>query len=394
MPKRWVVLTCDGLAISALGAYGSSWLETPAIDALAALGTVYDRVIITHDDTLETLARFWSDRLAGSGAAECFLTAGPAAADLSRLAEQKGFSQCTIVEAIPDMTCPCVPAEDIESTAMGKLFVPLLERIAEPDDWSTLWVHCDTLVRIWDAPSEWVAGDDSDNEGIEPPSDIGQWLMEDFEAASNPKAEVDPIDHSPPPFFDDCIVPRVAIPKDAHPDLITSWMDTYGLQVRALDQWIGIVAETIAAHGDDIAILLVGTSGFCLGQNGWVGHRAGPIRSPQIHVPVIVGDQHGYGIRMPGVRPLDGIVGELKTGDRATPAAWAMDDDDGRPSVPTITPRATSVVTTGTWFYVREGDESRLFVKPDDREDVNDIADRCRDVVDEFEAGDGSQPST
>jgi hypothetical protein len=44
-------------------------------------------------------------------------------------------------------------------------------------------------------------------------------------------------------------------------------------------------------------------------------------------------------------------------------------------------------VRSGKWFLRKPSDEaSQLFVKPDDRYDVNDVARRCPDVVAQLEA--------
>jgi hypothetical protein len=54
--------------------------------------------------------------------------------------------------------------------------------------------------------------------------------------------------------------------------------------------------------------------------------------------------------------------------------------------VETRSDRAAKVVTTSKWFYARDLDGGvRLFLKPDDVNDINDVADRCRDVIETLE---------
>jgi hypothetical protein len=42
-------------------------------------------------------------------------------------------------------------------------------------------------------------------------------------------------------------------------------------------------------------------------------------------------------------------------------------------------------ITTREWFFVVDPDEKvRLYLKPDDVNDFNDVASRCHDVVEKF----------
>ena len=52
-----LLVTIDRLPAWMLPAYGSSWVATPALDALAARGVVFDRLIATGDDARETLGQ-------------------------------------------------------------------------------------------------------------------------------------------------------------------------------------------------------------------------------------------------------------------------------------------------------------------------------------------------
>ncbi len=393
MPSQWIVISVDGLATSALGAYGSSWNETPAIDRLAAYGTVWDRCIIPSDDTPEVLRSLWSQPF---GRSDLFLNAGPQASQIASLAGTVGFEQCTIIEAIPEPAADAVACCEVEETAFAKLLLPILERLCEPDsknrqDWSLLWVHSDTLTRCWDAPRGLFPIDDDDDTEDEP-IDRVEWSLEDFtQQTTGPILNSDVTD-KPPALFESTAVPFVAIPADSHPDWVTSWMQTYGCQVRLLDRLIALLLEAVEAAEGEIGLALIGTSGFSLGQNGWIGHRAGAIRSPQIHVPAILYDGQGQGLRVPDLCSVATISNWLQPlmpshqPARVTPAQWANADRDGQPQINTDSIRADRVLTTDQWFFVREADRTSLYLKPDDREDCNDVADRCRDVVEMMES--------
>lgn len=431
MPARWVVISMDGLAVSSLGAFGASWNETPTIDRMAAGGTTWDRVICTDDDTVRTLSGIWG-QLSGDrtwlegwkrrGRVELFLSAGEQATALAELAGQIGFDQCTIVETIVNSLHRSdeldAPADEVEDAALSQLLLPLLERIgmsgradakSESSDWSMLWVHGDLLTRYWDAP-RWLFPVEDEDDDTEP-EDKGEWELDDFgieSLAADFEVEHGAVDESeslvneglgnedlnhdtnPPALFDQVTVPALKLTPDSHPDLVTSWMQTYGCQVRLLDRLIGLLLEALNSREEKVGLALVGTSGFSLGQNGWIGHRVGPIRTPQIHVPVILFDGQGPGVRVSGARTLEEAIASISSESleddsaRPSPEQWA--DDAERAAIVTQTGRASRVITTDQWFFVQEDEQPRLFLKPDDRDDANDVADRCRDVVESMSA--------
>lgn len=371
---------------------------------------------------------------------------------LAQLAGEVGFDRCTMVE----INLGEEPSEEIESTAIGQLFAALVERLQEvteaesPDaaagsPWSVLWLHSDLLARHWDAP-RWLfpvdevgepaeASDELDEDEYEDAEDeIEEFdveveaevrfadfsddslereipfepVSEDFRPPSYafdllPDPSFDPTlageaerDDGPPELVDSVTPPHYRIGSDDHPDWVMTWMQTYGCQVRLIDQLIAMVSETIKQLDPSIGLAVVGTSGFSFGQNGWIGHRAGPLRSPQIHVPAIVQDPSGPMLRWPKLSSLAEVVQRIVPGQQApSPEFWAglSDFEPQRgeataqrqtPEVRTRSDRATSAITTDQWFFVHDEAAARLFLKPDDRDDVNDVADRCRDVVDEF----------
>ncbi|MGV3486294.1 MAG: hypothetical protein ACO1RT_17880 [Planctomycetaceae bacterium] len=412
MPDRWIVLSLDGLATAAISAYGSSWNETPAIDRLAAFGTLWDRAIVSSDDSIQVLGDLWmrwqpqgsqsaseppsSRSPRSSGRSELFLNSGVQAIQLAKLAGSLGFDECTLVEAIPEGATETIEHVDIEETCLGKLLLPVLERLGDSttsggrqSDWSLLWVHSDTLTRCWDAPRSLFPVEE-DDEYDDAPVDQAEWSLEDFghdaSLESAPAASL-----KPPALFAGSAVPYLQLQADAHPDLITSWMQTYGCQIRLLDRLVEWLLDSIEPDGGKTGLAILGSSGFSLGQNGWIGHRAGPIRSPQIHVPAVLFDGHGHGIRMSGVHPLGEVMRWLGQGPqpnrtaRPTPSDWADESQNQSACVVTDSIRADRVLTTDQWFFVREAERSSLFLKPDDRDDGNDVADRCREVIEEME---------
>jgi len=411
MPERWIVISLDALANLALGPYGSSWNSTPNLDRLAAQATTWDRVIVPSDDPSETLQRCWTADVDGEswvqrcrrhGRVELFALrdlAHPERADhVATIATQAGFDACTLV----DWQVVDQPADEVESTAFAHLAMTLLERLQpaldEPvaaghtPDWSVLWLHSDFLARHWDAP-RWlfpVQDLDEDDEPIDP-SDPEHW----DDGGEEPGETLD----TPPPLQDTTQPPRYQIAVDDHPDWVTSWMQTYGCQVRLVDHVVQWIQELAGQLDPNIGIAVIGTSGMSLGQNGWIGHGAGPLRSPQIQVPLILHAPGQPPLRWPELIALPSAFSYLLPGAQQPSAAvWASLTDspppgsdaalaaEYTPQVVTRSPRAAQVVTTPQWFLVRDRDEqAALFLKPDDRDDVNDVASRCREVIEQLE---------
>jgi hypothetical protein len=365
---------------------------------------------------------------------------------IADLAGQAGFDCCTTVE----LQLGDQPADEIASTALAQLFAALLERLQESQrplespvapsalPWSILWLHSDLLARHWDAPRWLFPVDDTDENNADnvdeqslqsPDSDdfavddvvAGETTAEPNEAQygheSNdwdqstdnwsrpiaqsfnllPDPSFDPTledevasEPGPPELVDSVVPPSYRIAPGDHPDWVMTWMQTYGCQVRLVDQLIGMLVQTIDQMGLDIGIALIGTSGFSLGQNGWIGHRVGPLASPQIHVPAILCAPVGPTLRWPALAPLASVLQQVVPGVKPiSPDSWAgLSDCHSSEKMPlearTYSNRAASAVTTDQWFFVEDNNGVRLFSKPDDRDDVNDVANRCRDIVEEF----------
>ncbi len=120
---------------------------------------------------------------------------------------------------------------------------------------------------------------------------------------------------------------------------------------------VRLLWEAISSSERETTFVLIGTSGFQLGQNGWIGHRAGPLRSPEIQVPAIVCQRTAgrtrMGLRISGVHSLEQVfdtvrapyeavnqgVREASSQDNSesyraiTPEFWAQCDSSDQPPV-------------------------------------------------------------
>ncbi|WP_145421295.1 hypothetical protein [Planctomycetes bacterium K23_9] len=379
---KLIVLTLDAFAPSALGCYGSSWNSTPAIDALAAGGCVWDRLITNNTDATATLEQWmqqddWMESWKPMGSIELLSDSQKAIS----LAAKTNFDQLFLIDPV-DQSQENGVAEDLESTQFAQLIAAAVERLGEDDDWSVLWLHSDFLRTCWDAP-RWLVDAEPLAEWDDEPLDAAETL--EAEMLESNQESTDSLDDLPY-VFDQTSPPEIQLKADEHPDLIATWMRTYGCQVRLVDELLRVLVTATA--DDDVTIVLAGTSGISLGQNGWIGYQAGPLRSCHIGVPMIVA---GVGpTRIPQVRDASIVPDTIAKLSQAECQLtdvdqWSHHEDVYQPRVVSRRGSTEHAITTPKWFFVEQKNDShRLYLKPDDINDFNDISRLRSDVVDEL----------
>ncbi|MGI9473781.1 MAG: hypothetical protein ACR2NZ_19725 [Rubripirellula sp.] len=381
-----VVLSLEGLATSALGCYGSSWNKTPALDAIASTGCVWDRWLATSDDPNATFRHVtdglqstpsWESHWRRQGSIELITDVR----EVSDQFEQSPFEQ--LVSLHDRGSRSARPAEDIVDTQLGQLVAAAIQRDAEEAPWSVLWLHSGFLTHHWDAPRFLSLIEEGDPYDLEPSEEVD--LLEE-----NP--DVTEQLENLPPVFSETLPPKIELGDDDHPDLVTSWMRTYGCQIRLIDVLLEILLTSLKAEDPYIAIL--GTSGFQLGQNGWIGHQQGPLRSPEIRLPMIVSDVGPLHLpHLTRSSTLPKIVEDLARDSQQgpdpsllwSPEQWCQPEKESE--VVTKSNRAQRAVTTPEWFFVQDSDASEhLFLKPDDTEDFNNVSRLRADIVEKFDS--------
>lgn len=336
------------------------------MDALASQSAVWDRWIATSDQPIEVLrpaweATAWAQAYRQHGTVELF-------SDVPDLLS--GVEACfDAVTSVPTNGSDSLAA-DLVDTQLGQLIAAAIERDAAEEPWSVLWLHSGFLTRCWDAPRDLFPIDEHEH--------LDAFAEDDQHEPETSKPASDAL----PLIFDDVCPPHLQLDSDVHPDLINSWMRTYGCQVRLVDLLLEVLLQTFAEY--DPQVVLMGTSGFQLGQNGWIGSQAGPLRNPEIRLPLLISDCGP--LRFPQLTSTDTLVNlfeELSRGKLAT-ARWVADVTT-QESVETKSERAQRALSTPSWFVVRDEDASEhLFLKPDDVEDFNDVARIRTDVVTQF----------
>jgi len=367
-----LVVAVDRLPAWIVPAYGATWVAMPALDALAARGMVFDRVITTTDDAGATLR----DLLGADGAEVVRAAAArgwPAALVTDDATATVAGADTIRVAAGPK----AAPEHDADATCLARLFTAAHDVVAAGGHRLVI-VHATSLGTCWDAPAEFR------------------------------DAYVDADDPPPPPGAE---VPDFDVAADADPDLLVGIRQAYAGQLTLIDRCLGRVIAAAEAAG--WTVLVTGLRGLALGLHGHVGQGGAAPFGELVHVPAIIADPAGgmAGQRFGGlVVPADlgatlaEIVGGAvpKAGDAPWHgmsvaglfAAWIAPRRDRVVAVA----RGGVAIATPAWHCVAERSRVRLFAKPDDYFELCDVADRCPDVVDELAAvaaataaGDGSR---
>lgn len=370
LPSRpLIVLSLEGFARAALGCYGCSWNRTPAIDSIAGGGVVWDRVTAESDDPSEVLKGWfnshWVEPWRQVGSVEL----------VTDTVDQ--VSSCfDHVTCVPSTVPPEHPAEDVVETQLGRVIAAAIDRDQNLDDWSVLWIHSNALTRCWDAPRHLFPDEQLDeDDDLEPPEE-GESFAPD-----------DPQNSLPPPLeriFNRTSPPQYQRREDDHPDWLSSWMRTYACQIRLVDLLIEVLLESLQV--EDPWFLLTGTSGYRLGQAGWIGSRGGTLRSADIHLPLILSDLGPLRVpRLTASGVVTDLLGMLAQEKPQILPAQIEADSDPKTQVETSSKHVLRAITTPQWFYVQEQDLGEsLFLKPDDVEDCNDVARVRKEIVNGF----------
>jgi arylsulfatase A-like enzyme len=268
---------------------------------------------------------------------------------------------------VPQDEAP-LPAAEVEATHMFRLFAAAGQWLAAARQPFLLWIHARGMAGPWDAPVEFRR----------------QFVEED-----------DPL----PP--DATEVPCRCLGADADPDELLALRYAYGGQALLLDLCVGALSASLAESplANTTMLSLLSARGFPLGEHGRIGCCDDALYEELVHVPWMLrlpDGQGALGRSSALVTPADlnatlldwfGLDG-LQPGEAAR-AAWSV-----LPLVQNdawVVPRqcvclrgagSQLAIRTVAW-HLRIGpdDRAELFAKPDDRWEVNDVADRCEPVV-------------
>lgn len=396
-PRNAICLVIDGLHAGYLGPYGNTWLSTPHWDRLASESILFDFAFIDSPDLAKLCRSYWSgvhaacrdpaaggrwqtlaSRLESAGINSILVTDDPAVAE-HPLAQDFGELLC--VAGRDAATVPPL-ADTIEETALARFFGRVLGRIEELTEPFLMWVHCGTLGSVWDAPLSWR-----------------QALMDE---------ELD--DQEKPGTFGalgETAPPGGRLSSDFDPDELLVLRRAYAAQVQVLDACLGAFDQSLSDTGlvNRALVAVAGARGFPLGEHRRLGWTEIDLHEELIHLPWLMRfpDRLGASSRTPAlVQPPDlamtlatwfGMPGEADSesiGRDLAPLARG-EVDELRDRVLIVASDQSRALRTPAWLLRRSAPATsaavqvELFVKPDDRWEVNEVRDRCPAVAAELE---------
>ena len=369
-----LIIVIDGWRASALGAYGNSGLPTPACDKLASESLLLDNLLCDSVELPQFYQSLWNARHSLRPQADDYWL-------LKHFAEQGWRTRLITDEAWLAETAEGLPLEQlsfldlavshaassVEATACGQLFAVAGEQLAgsEGEESCVTWIHARGFHGPWDAPQEYR--ESRLTEGDPPP--LGM---------------VEP--------------PKLLESDD--PDELLQYRTAYDAQMAVLDECLGdffVAAESNLSRRPTLVVLM-GARGFCLGEHGALGTEARSLYGENLYVPCL--------LLSPQINePIPRFQGLAQPMDLcATIADWMRvesrsGDSDGRSLLPVIdadledwrqwalaASASENALRTPAWAMRTGGQRAELFVKPDDRWECNEVADRCPDVLAEMHA--------
>ena len=344
-------LSIDGLQNAMLGTYGNAWIQTPALNRLAAQSVVFDQY---YTPSLNLWDIF--DILIGNpvrGTHNILLTDDSDVLLHPRFGE---FSKKQLLET----SSSSESVHELENTQIFKAMasaVDLYRTTSTMSDTPSLcWLHLNGFRGIWDFPLHYreIHRDDEDPEpykGVE--------------------------------------LPNYSAPS---PDELQAVLEAYSGGVAVLDDVILVLLNLLENNelGETIFVLM-GTRGFSLGEHHRIGANDS-LYSENLHLPLIIRfpRQEYATVRVPRlVQPQD--LAEWFQIQKKLPYAplfQCVQEETVTKHEPHLyfhNESGETAILTPEWFLRRtENNRAELYVKPDDRFEVNDVADRREDVAEEL----------
>lgn len=350
-----------------LGPYANTSFRTHQFDRLAASSLLLEFAFTDSPDLEASYQSIWGrgpkfsqlsqkppknelvETLANSGV-ESILFTDDDSVSKSVLGQQ--FDR--VIEA--EKRTVLVSANDPSETRLADFFAAAIELAAKNQPGTLLWLHSQGLCGPWDAPYE-MRRQFADEEDPDPPT---------FTTPPGRADKVGAID----------------------PDELLGYQQSCSAQIVLMDQFLGILIDQIEALPKEKQPLLILTSprGFPLGSRGVVGLDAPPLIDESIHVPVLVRrPDRGYALSRNQSLVYSACVGEFLIdwlgADTNIDWDWLENPLPQRRNelVVAATGDMFSLRTFG-WKFVSDGESQSLFVKPDDRWELNNVWSKCRHV--------------
>ena len=353
-PLLSINLVCDALSAAYLGCYGNEWISTPALDRFAHEGITFDHVF----SPLDVIPGGWRGASFDESVSR-WREAGIKVVWFSDRAE-------------------ATPPDDAESPALSDDGEHSLDRLlgsafdwieANPDQPAIIWIEIGLAPASWEPSAESLAAKLEGKDPVDPTGRLDGMVEENISVD-----DLDPL------------------------------RDTYAARVEEFDRSLGEFLESLRELGvyDSALITLTADQGWPLGEHDAVGFARPWVNEERDHVPLLM--------RIPGGSSASRSPGLITTTDLAPTIDefFGMTPDEslgGKSLAPLIRGEPVLIreylisglaeeefaIRTQGWKLILPCGEAilqrprQLYSKPEDRWEVNDMADQKHDIADHLE---------
>jgi arylsulfatase A-like enzyme len=388
-----IVLVLRGLHLGYVGCYGNGWIDTPGFDRLAAEGIVFDQHFADCPEGAAARRAWWTgfwpspalqSEIPMPDLLECLHRNGVRAGlvlDASHLLSAAFDDRWDVVRSVAQL-------DEMESPLNRILASARLDtdELTEGDNWM-LWIDSGILLPPWNVPAEHL-------DAYFPPP------VSDDEAEPG-EAEVDSLE----PLLDP--VPGL-LPEPADSSFLRL-QSTYAGVVTYADKIVDGLLDELHDRGlsEGTMLIVMADHGQALGEHGIVGAHRPWLHDELIHVPLIMRlpgaaaagrriaaltqsvdvfptlldclgiaapPSHGYSLLPVARGELEAVRSHVCCGLRLGDCEeWAMRTTDWAFLLPVVGPAEDALRT------------SQLYVKPDDRWEVNNVIQHHLELADRSE---------
>jgi hypothetical protein len=356
MFQNLICVSVDGLHNGMIGAYGNGWVQTPAFDSLAVRSVVFDRYYASSVDLLDNFDLFWRDswldQFSKSGGNTILIT------DDDNIFNHVNaqFAEKYKIESLANEV-----VEDAEDTTFFKIFTTLIDQVVECGNSgfgrrNCIWAHLCGFRGVWDFP---------------------------FSYRERHRDEEDPLP------YDGFGVPRF---DEFDPDVLQAVMEAYSGGVSLLDDMLAGLMDSIESYvGGQTVLVVFGTRGFSLGEHKKIGANY-DLFGENIHLPLFISLPNNVSSTMRisellNPADLSDFFNSIAKNQIESSKILQLTKEiktNQQHEILRIKGKNNEVaLVTPNWF-IRRNEENKIniYVKPDDRWEVNDVSNRLNENSD------------
>jgi membrane-anchored protein YejM (alkaline phosphatase superfamily) len=366
LTKSAITIVVDRLHTGFLGAYGNVWVGTTAMNSLAAESVVFDRHYATSLELNDILRSHWGldgcsiEALNQRGANTILFTDSQ---DVVQSCDAEKFTTRHFFNSPNATAAVSKPKETLVFRFFAEL-IAIAEQAANSPYY--IWCYFESLGKCWDFPLSYRSR-----------------YCEEGDPEPYPDITI--------PFFDYRNLDELLV----NPDERQSVLATYAAGIKLFDEVITGVTDFVANSNDGNKTLLTLTAsrGFPLGEHSVIGIQQSneQLYGESIHLPLIIRypDKFAQTVRSKSLTEPDDLRKTIERWFEVSGEASLFElanetQESLREYIVTKSGSETAVITP-LWFLRRLNEnEQELYVKPDDRWEVNNVTTRCPDVVQEL----------